>query len=138
MPDGLKGRPDKRKLVLFSSSSKLGREGKGGEIGQCHRKFLRSPLRATAEPFATEIASGGDKNVNQSKVGCCKCSIKLCLVEGRYSKWFNSVKRGVLDLFLHIYDIQCDFLQKSEITKKSAKNDSLNRDLLKLLNRYGI
>ena len=54
------------------------------------------------EPFATEIASGGDKNVNQSKVGRCRCSRKLSLVEGPFFKWFESVKRGVLNLFLSI------------------------------------
>ena len=29
-------------------------------------------------------------------------------------------------------------LPPSEITKKTNKNDSLNRDFLKVLNRYGI
>ena len=32
----------------------------------------------------------------------CRCSRKLSMVEGRLSKWFKSVKKGVLKLFLSI------------------------------------
>ena len=32
----------------------------------------------------------------------CRCSRKLSMVEGRFSKWFLSVKKGVLNLFLSI------------------------------------
>ena len=32
-----------------------------------------------------------------------RCWGKLSLVEGRFSKWFLSVKKGVLNLFLSIY-----------------------------------
>ena len=32
----------------------------------------------------------------------CRCSRKLSMVEGRFSKWFKSVKKGVLNLFLSL------------------------------------
>ena len=65
----------KENLYYFHHFPNRAGRGRGEWFGQCNREFLRSSLRATVEPFATEIASGrasgGDKNVNQSKVGRC-------------------------------------------------------------------
>ena len=74
--------------------------------------------------------------------------IKLGPLEVQFSKWFYSVKKGVLNLFLSMaYNvISCEkaagkfeiakfaisiWLPTSEVTKKKAQNDSLNCDVLK-------
>ena len=74
--------------------------------------------------WSSEVAVFNSKQIRQG----CYCSRKLSPME------FNGVSKKVFWTFSYL-NLAADLKNHQ---KKSPKNDSLNRDLLKILNRYGI
>ena len=78
--DGLKGTPDENKLILFSSSSKLVREGKGGVIWAMPQKIFEVFPQGNGRTFCN-----GDCQWWRQK-----CQPK----QGRTLQMFQKVKSG--------------------------------------------